>query len=133
MARPSGGLPVVLPDREVPIGALGPGDEIVRWRDGAAYGATLRRGPQPSSEKAYAAAAGDVDALPAAARGRAAASAPSPADPGFLDLVFKKAGIQPAMKGQPLRQGASESPELDVERPAGSALRPARRDLPRHA
>jgi hypothetical protein len=40
-----GHITVVLPDRDVPIGLIGPGDEIVIWRDGLAYGARLRRDP----------------------------------------------------------------------------------------
>jgi Fe-S-cluster containining protein len=86
-----GNITVVLPDREAPIGPVAPGDEIVVWRDGSAYGATLRRGPPPTSEKAYAAAAGGIGSSPAPANGTAAGSAPAPDDPGFLDSVFKEA------------------------------------------
>jgi hypothetical protein len=97
-----GNITVVLPDREVPIGALAPGDEIVIWREGAAYGATLRRGPQlaktfetrsePASEMTLSktASAGGYDAQPAAG-GRAAGSAASHDEQGFLDSVFKEA------------------------------------------
>jgi hypothetical protein len=38
----NGHLTVVLPDREVPLGVLAPGQEIALWRDGATYGAALR-------------------------------------------------------------------------------------------
>jgi hypothetical protein len=38
-----GSITVVLPDRDVPVGAIGPGDEIAVWREGAAYGAAARR------------------------------------------------------------------------------------------
>jgi hypothetical protein len=39
----SGQVTVVLPDRDVPLGALMPGDEIVIRREGLTYGASLRR------------------------------------------------------------------------------------------
>jgi hypothetical protein len=39
----SGQATVVLPDRDVPIGALAPGDEIVIYREGAVYGAERRQ------------------------------------------------------------------------------------------
>jgi hypothetical protein len=38
-----GQVTVVLPDRDVPLGALAPGDEIVVRREGLTYGASLRR------------------------------------------------------------------------------------------
>jgi len=96
-----GNITVVLPDREVPIGAIAPGDEIAVWRDGSAYGATLRRGPQPAhararqppgpeSEDPKAAAAGGIESLPAAGR-KAAGGALAHDDPGFLDAVFREA------------------------------------------
>jgi hypothetical protein len=34
---------VILPDRDVPIGLVGPGDEIVLWREGLTFCAGLRR------------------------------------------------------------------------------------------
>jgi hypothetical protein len=37
---------VLLPDRDVPIGVLGPNDEIVLSRVGNVYGAERRRRPQ---------------------------------------------------------------------------------------
>jgi hypothetical protein len=36
-------ITVVLPDRDVPIGLIMPGEEIVVWREGSTYGASLRR------------------------------------------------------------------------------------------
>jgi hypothetical protein len=39
----NGEITVVLPDRDVPIGRVGPGDEIVVWREVAAYNARLKR------------------------------------------------------------------------------------------
>jgi hypothetical protein len=38
-----GHITVVLPDRDVPIGVIMPGEEIVIWREGSTYGAKLRR------------------------------------------------------------------------------------------
>jgi hypothetical protein len=46
---------VVLPDREVPIGVLGPDDEIVLSRIGAAYHAQRRRRPQTGAASGPAA------------------------------------------------------------------------------
>jgi hypothetical protein len=43
-----GHITVILPDREVPIGVITPGEEIALWRNGAAYGAGLRRDLDPS-------------------------------------------------------------------------------------
>ena len=42
----SGHITVILPDRDVPIGVITPGEEIVLWREGSAYGARLRRDPE---------------------------------------------------------------------------------------
>ena len=39
----NGHITVVLPDRDVPIGVIVPGEEIVVWREGSTYGARLRR------------------------------------------------------------------------------------------
>lgn len=39
----NGHVTVVLPDRDVPLGLIVPGEEIVVWREGSAYGARLRR------------------------------------------------------------------------------------------
>jgi hypothetical protein len=38
-----GHITVILPDHDAPIGAIMPGDEILIWREGSAYGAGLRR------------------------------------------------------------------------------------------
>jgi hypothetical protein len=38
-----GHVTVILPDRDVPLGVIAPGEEIALWRDGSAYGAGLRR------------------------------------------------------------------------------------------
>ncbi len=43
-----GHITVILPDRDVSIGMIVPGDEIVIWREGQVYGATLRRGLDPA-------------------------------------------------------------------------------------
>jgi hypothetical protein len=40
----NGHVTVILPNCDVPIGMVVPGDEIVIWREGSTYGATLRRG-----------------------------------------------------------------------------------------
>jgi hypothetical protein len=41
-----GHITVVLPDRDVPVGMITPGEEIVLWREGSAYCAGLRPGPE---------------------------------------------------------------------------------------
>jgi hypothetical protein len=38
-----GYITVILPDRDVPIGLIRPGEEIRIWRNGLTYGAMLRR------------------------------------------------------------------------------------------
>ena len=38
----NGHITVVLPDRDVPLGVLAPGQTIAVWRDGSSYGAGLR-------------------------------------------------------------------------------------------
>jgi hypothetical protein len=43
-----GHITVVLPDCEVPIGHMTPGEEIVLWRDGLSYCAALRRNLEPA-------------------------------------------------------------------------------------
>ena len=40
----NGHITVILPDREVPIGVIVPGEEIVLWREGSVYCAGSRRG-----------------------------------------------------------------------------------------
>jgi hypothetical protein len=39
----NGHVTVVLPDRDVPLGMIVPGEEIIVWREGLTYGARLRR------------------------------------------------------------------------------------------
>ena len=48
----NGETTVVLPDRDVPIGRVGPGDEIVVWRELAAYNAQLTRAAGPVDAQA---------------------------------------------------------------------------------
>jgi hypothetical protein len=72
-----GNITVILPDREVPIGVLDPGAEIVISREGSAYGARLRQGLEP--------------ATPAPAKEKPAGTASSIDDPRFLELVFREA------------------------------------------
>jgi Fe-S-cluster containining protein len=74
-----GSITVILPDRDVPIGVIAPGDEIVIWREGSSYGAGLRRDLEPaktfekrSSERP------EPQPIDAA----------SPDDPGFLRSLF---------------------------------------------
>jgi Fe-S-cluster containining protein len=86
-----GTITVVLPDREVPIGELAPADEIAIWRDGPAYGATLRRSSELASARPRQPAGPVSASRPAAASQAAAAGAPPDDDPGFLDSVFREA------------------------------------------
>jgi Fe-S-cluster containining protein len=61
---------------------IAPGEEIVVWREGSAYGAGLRRDRElakPSQPQ------------PAAPKGRSASGASSVDDPGFLESVFREA------------------------------------------
>jgi hypothetical protein len=44
----SGRITVILPDRDVPIGVMVPGEEIVLWREGPTYNAMLRRDLEPA-------------------------------------------------------------------------------------
>jgi Fe-S-cluster containining protein len=89
-----GNITVILPDREVPLGAIMPADEIVVWREGSVYGARLRRAPMPAemlSKTSESPSAGRFESQSAAARGTAAGGAPAHDDPGLLDSVFKEA------------------------------------------
>ena len=43
-----GHITVILPDRDVPIGMIVPGEEIVLWREGSDYCAALRRDLEPA-------------------------------------------------------------------------------------
>jgi Fe-S-cluster containining protein len=90
-----GQITIVLPDRDVPIGAVGPADDIAVWREGSAYGAVLRparpfaqspRGPEPAP-------AGAAPAEPPAAEppGTRASPPSSLDDPDFLKALFKDA------------------------------------------
>ena len=74
-----GQITVILPDRDVPIGAVAPGEHILVWREGAAYGASLRRDPGP--------AMAPRPAQPA----KAAGGAPALDDAGYLEAVFREA------------------------------------------
>jgi len=47
VANLRGRITVILPDRDVSIGSIAPGDQIDIWRQGQVYGATLRRGAAP--------------------------------------------------------------------------------------
>ena len=47
VANLRGQITVILPDRDVSIGSIAPGDQIDIWREGQVYGATLRRGAAP--------------------------------------------------------------------------------------
>jgi Fe-S-cluster containining protein len=77
-----GSITVLLPDRDVPIGVIDPAAEIVVWREGAAYGARLRRDSEPA----------ETSPPPRAEAKVAPAGSSSPVDePGFLELVFKEA------------------------------------------
>jgi Fe-S-cluster containining protein len=77
-----GNITVILPDRDVPLGMIAPGQEIVVWREGSAHRAGLRRDlelAKPSQPQ------------PAEPKGRSASGASSVDDPGFLESVFKEA------------------------------------------
>ena len=94
-----GNITVILPDREVPVGMVAPGDEIVVWREGSAYGAKVRRALEPAETPAPASrerlsgptSAGRLQPQPAGARAKTAAAASSMEDPGFLESVFREA------------------------------------------
>jgi Fe-S-cluster containining protein len=77
-----GNITVLLPDREVPLGKIDPGAKIIVWREGSAYGATLRQDRKPTKE------------LPpklADTKGKPATGPSAVDDPGFLESVFKEA------------------------------------------
>ena len=50
LANLRGHITVILPDRDVSVGLVVPGDQIDIWREGQVYGATLRRGSARSSQ-----------------------------------------------------------------------------------
>jgi Fe-S-cluster containining protein len=91
-----GNITVILPDRDVPIGVITPGEEIVIWREGSIYGAGLRRdlerartfektSEQTSSARASLERPGPQ---PIPASDRNPGDAPSPDDPDFLRSLF---------------------------------------------
>jgi Fe-S-cluster containining protein len=86
-----GQITVILPDRDVAIGGIGPGEEIVVWREGSVYGARLRRDlelPDAPSEKTLAR---KLAPQPAEASGRTAAAGSSSDDAAYLEAVFREA------------------------------------------
>jgi hypothetical protein len=91
-----GNITVILPDCDVPIGAIAPEKAIVIWREGSAFGAGLRRDPElakTSSEVPSSAmtSAGSFEPPPAEAKDGKARDAPSRDDSGFLESVFREA------------------------------------------
>ncbi len=80
-----GHITVILPDRDVPIGMTAPGEDIVIWREGSAYGARLRR------ELDLAKSSARPQAQPLEAKDSNVRDAPSLDDPGFLESVFREA------------------------------------------
>jgi Fe-S-cluster containining protein len=100
-----GNITVILPDREVPIGVIAPGEAIVAWREGSAYGATSRPGPElakrldpiktPDPIKTLDQTKSGPNKSPGQSAGAAsegtAGGARAPDDPGFLDSVFREA------------------------------------------
>jgi len=96
---------VVLPDRDVPLGAVAP-DEIVIWREGMAYGAARRREVDPAR-------AGLDAARPAAALAASNEAAPVP---GLTRDRSKLATVHP---GTVPAQGRDKVPlPPPAERPA---------------
>jgi Fe-S-cluster containining protein len=98
-----GNITVILPDRDVPLGVLVPGEEIVVWREGSAYGAAWRRDlelaktPAKTSAKAFSetafskpSSAGGFRLQPAGEKAGTLGGA-SIDDPGFLESVFREA------------------------------------------
>jgi Fe-S-cluster containining protein len=73
-------ITVLLPDRDVALGAVAAGEDIVVWREGAAYGASLRRDPGPVIAPQHA-----------EATAKAVAGAPTPDDAAYLQAVFREA------------------------------------------
>jgi Fe-S-cluster containining protein len=96
-----GQITVILPDRDVSLGAIVPGQEIVVWREGSAYGAALRRDLERTKTSSGSSSSGSSSSerisprgsgpQPAAARGRSASGGTSPDDPSFLESVFREA------------------------------------------
>jgi len=86
-----GHITVILPDREVPVGVVAPGQGIVVWREGSAYGAGLRRDLDMAKPSLESTSAGRSASQPAVPRAGTAAGASSLDDPGFLESVFREA------------------------------------------
>jgi Fe-S-cluster containining protein len=90
-----GNITVILPDRDVPIGAIAPGEEIVIWREGSTYGAGLRRDlalAKSSERTEQTSSAGAASERPrsqpiAASHGKPG-DGPSHDDPDFLSSLF---------------------------------------------
>ena len=80
-----GHVTVILPDRDVPIGVIGSGEEVVIWRDGSSYGAMSRQDRQPAG------VAGRSEPQRIAANGGKRALPPSLDEPGFLRSNFHEA------------------------------------------
>jgi Fe-S-cluster containining protein len=91
-----GNITVILPDRDVPVGVIAPGEEIVIWREGSTYGAGLRRDPGPAktSEKTpEQTSPARTSFEPPGPQPTAAAEpggAPSADDPAFLRSLFSE-------------------------------------------
>jgi Fe-S-cluster containining protein len=86
-----GQITVILPDRDVAVGGIGPGEEIVVWREGSVYGARLRRDLEPADAPSEKAPAGRLAPQPAAAGGQSAAAASSSDDAAYLEAVVREA------------------------------------------
>jgi Fe-S-cluster containining protein len=93
-----GHITVILPDRDVVIGAIAPGEEIVVWREGSAYGASLRRDLEPAKQDLEPAntpsdktSAGRFAPQPADAGEKTAGGASSLDDAAYLEAVFREA------------------------------------------
>jgi Fe-S-cluster containining protein len=70
-------ITVLLPDCEVPLGTIDPGAKIMVWREGSAYGASLRQDRKAAEE---------LQPKLADSKGPSGVD-----DPGFLESVFKEA------------------------------------------
>src|SRR5262249_62281611 len=85
-----GQVTVILPDREVVLGAVPPGEDIVVWREGWSYGAALRRDlPRHGAPGMQAAG---MQAQPLAGRVGVAEAGPVGDDEAFLKSAFREAG-----------------------------------------
>jgi hypothetical protein len=77
---------VILPDRDVPIGPTAPGEDIIIWRSGLAYGAASSRRDQPPAPVATGLAEPRRGPIPGGG-----ALPPSLDEPGLLRSVFHEA------------------------------------------